>query len=129
MKNKEIIQLANGIQHCGSLKGVKLSYAIIKNSKTLQREMESINTAIENLKKQHAEKDKKGDPIIKTEKDEKGNPIQLYDIKDMASFNKDYKELMNLEVEISFHKVKREDLPEDINALQMETIIEFLEEE
>lgn len=128
MKNKEIIQLANGIQHCGSLKGVKLSYAIIKNSKTIQKAAEPINAAIENLKKEHAEKGKDGSPILKTEKDENGKEVQFYDIRNMDAFKKDYDELMDVETEISFHKVKKEELPEDITTFQMQTVIEFLED-
>lgn len=119
MKNKEILELSRGLAICGELKGIKIAYAIAKNSKIISREMEALAEAIKKLQEDHAKKDEKGKPIIKNDK---------YLMVDEDKFNEEYKELMDIENEIKLHTVKKEDLPKDVSAKELMVIMEFLTE-
>ena len=123
MKNKEIIALNNGLSNCGNLKGIKFSFAISKNIKALSAIIEPLSETIKKLQDEHAKKDKDGEKITikKGEIDE----IQMVDLK---KFEAEYKELMEVENEVSLHKIKSENLPEDIIVAQLNGIMEIIEE-
>ena len=119
MTNKEIIVLNQGLANCGNLKGIKLAFAVSKNLKTLSAIIEPLSETIKKLQEDHAKKDKDGE-IIVVEKE-----IQMVDLK---KFNLEYDELMKIENEVSFHKIKTENLPEDITVAQLNGILEIVEE-
>jgi hypothetical protein len=123
MKNKEIIALNNGLSNCGNLKCIKFAFAVSKNIKSLSAIIEPLSETIKKLQDEHAKKDKDGEKITikKGEIDE----IQMVDLK---KFEAEYKELMEVENEITLHKVKIENLPEDITVAQLNGIMEIIEE-
>lgn len=120
MKNREILQMYNGLQLCGELKGIKFSFAVAKNNKILGRAVEPLVEEIKKLQEEYATKDAEGAPITKD---------NVYQIPDMVKFNAAYKELMDIDTEVVLHKIKQADLPQDISASQLSTILEFVIEE
>jgi hypothetical protein len=120
MKNREILQMSNGIRSCLELKGVKLAYAIAKNIKTLEKILEPFNETLKKLQEEHCERDEEGKPIITNGQ---------YTMKDMEKFNSEYDELMNIDVDITLHKIKQSDLPADISALQATIILDMIDED
>ena len=118
MTNREILQLSNGLQLCGELKGVKLAFALAKNAKILARELETLAETIKKIQEEHAKK-KDGKPIIKD---------NVYEMEDLEKFNLAYKELMEIEVEVNIHKIKESDLPEDITVGQLSGIYPLIDD-
>jgi hypothetical protein len=114
-----MLQLYQGLQLCGELKGVKISFALAKNNRKLASEMETLNTELRKLQEENSVKDADGNPIVKDGK---------YEMVDMEKFNEEYKKLMDIDVEISLHKIKASDVPVDISASQMSIILDLIEE-
>jgi len=75
MKNKDIAKLISGINNVGSLKGVKFAYAMAKNRKKLDSELETLKEA-NKLSDEFIKQDEKRVELAKkfADKDEKGNP-------------------------------------------------------
>lgn len=119
MKNKEIISLNNGLTNCGNLKGVKFAFAVSKNIKALSAIIEPLSETIKKLQDENAKKDKKKEKVVID------GQIQMVDLK---KFEAEYKELMEVENEVSLHKVKEENIPEDITVAQLNSIMEIVEE-
>jgi hypothetical protein len=152
MKNNDILNLYDGLSKI-NLKGVKFSYGVAKNIALLKTEVESLSKAQESSKefveydnarielaKKHAKKDDKGEPVV-----EKNS----YVIENQEAFDKefetlkkthkkalderenqikDFNDLLEKETDIQFHKIKLEDVPEDISTEQMTTIYDLIEE-
>jgi len=116
--NKEVLELNAGFQSCGNLKGIKFSYAIAKNLRGIKKEIETIQEATTKLQEEYARKDKKGEKIIIE------NNIEM---KDKQKFNKAYEELMEIENEVTLHKIKQSDLPSDISVQQTTLIFDIIE--
>jgi len=110
MKNSEIIDLLTGLKTCEDLRGIKFSYAVVKNINLLSREAEPISKMIEKLQIEHAKKDKDGYPVII-----EGN----YDMVNYNKFNEEFNEFMDLETEIVLHKVAENEIPENISVKQL----------
>lgn len=119
MKNKELFNLHNGLQMCGDLKGIKFTFAIAKNLRNISKEVEPLLETLKNLQEEHSEKDEKGNPIII------GN---TYKIVDQKKFNEEHAKLMDIEVKVDLHKIKRGDLPADISAGQLSMIFSIISE-
>jgi len=119
MKNKDILQLNEGLANCGNLTGIKFAFAVAKNRKILLSVIEPLFEMIKKLQNDNAKKDEQGKII------EINGQIQMVDLE---KFNKEYKELMEVENKISLHKIKIEDLPENISAAQLTSIMEIVEE-
>ena len=119
MTNKELLELHRGINQCGNLTGIEFSYAIAKNAKKIQSEVETIDSEIKKIQLENCKKDKKGEPIIENDK---------YVMKDMGKFDKEYKKLLDIEINIEIHKIKKEMLPQNISAIQMSGILSLIEE-
>ena len=150
---QDILSLFNAIDQLGHLKGVKFTYGIARNINILKPEVESLQEAakqsedftayeksrLEILEK-YAEKDKDGKSVIKNNE---------YVISDRKSFDKAFKKLRSenkktlddrqvqlKEVEkllkeestIKFHKIKVDDVPEDITTAQMNSIFALIDE-
>ena len=119
MKNLELLNLSQTIQSCFNFKGIKFAYAIAKNAKLIQREVEPLVDTIKSLQEQYAEKDADGKAVIVDNQ---------YKMADLEKFSTEYQILMNIDVDITLHKVKQEDLPADISAAQILPIMEMIED-
>ncbi len=139
MKNIDLFKLQQGLGKVKGLKGVTFAYAIAKNSKAvndeielLKKPLEKYNNELMKLVMANAIKDKDGKI-----KQEKGR----VPIKDVGKYNRevqelngkykkdleDYEKLMNKESKVPLHKIKQADLPEDITASQIEGIMDLVE--
>jgi len=119
MTNGKILELAQGLPLCADLKGIKVAFAIAKNSRLISKEIEGLTEVIKKLQEEHSEKDDKGESIIKDNN---------YQMIDKEKFNSDYKALMDIENGIILHKIKEEDLPADISARQLAILFDFIQE-
>ena len=153
MKRKEVINLYRNLNSLGALKGVKFSYGVSKNMNLLKSEVESIEKAITaseefivydkarvQLAKEFAEKNEKGEPIVKGQeyviRDEKKFEKELKKLqeehKEVLEARKqqidDYAKLLEEEIEVKVHKIKLEDVPADISTQQMNGIVSIIEE-
>ena len=116
MKNGQLSGLMQGINSCGNLSGFKFAYAMAKNKKAIESEIQTFDellkadeklTEYENrrvkLCEKYAKKDENGKVIMIDVKDEKGNKVrEQYDIEDEDKFIKEtdklgveYKEVLD----------------------------------
>lgn len=152
----EVLNLKQGLESVSTLKGVKFAYAVSKNFKKITPEIEAFDDARKADKDFEAyEKERMALCVKHSEKDKEGNPVmiklpngQQYDIKDMVAFEKesknlkdkhnkavdqrekqmaDVEKLLQSEVSIDFHKVKFEDIPNDITAVQLQSIDQMID--
>jgi len=153
MTNLELIQLFKGLNSCGNLKGVKFSYAVIKNINKIKPEVEAIEKTLQfseefgkfdkeriELAKKYAKKDDKGEAEIKndtyvmedtTKFDEEFLALKETYKKEIEEREKQIEEYQNLlkeEAKIELHKVNLENVPEDIETKQMNSIYAIIEE-
>lgn len=94
---------------------IKLSYAISKNITKIDRELEVYNKERQKLIEKYGEKDKEGK--LKTKED---GTINILDI---DSFNKDLKEILEIETEIDIHTIDLENINTDIKITPGELMI------
>lgn len=87
----------------------KLSFAVSRNLGKLQREVERIEKERKRLCELYADKDKKGEPVM-VKSVINGNITQQYKIsgENKELFEEEYNELLDAEVDIEIHTVKRE---------------------
>jgi len=150
---KEVLRLAQGLKSVSNYPGAKFSYAISKNSRKLEVEIECLKEAqkpSEGFSKYETERIELCKEMAK--KDESGNPLTTnnsFDIDDIPTFDKKMKELnkkfktdleerekqikeveslLSGEVSIELHKVSVDDLPENITATQLSSIDEMIVE-
>ena len=157
MKNRQLSILHKGLTDSGKLQGVKFAYAVAKNKKLIEEEVEALNEGLNpsekfkeydekrvELAKEHAEKDEDGNAVMVGEEN-----IKSFDIKDIAKFTKDlekiqeeykteleardkqlkdYEKLMDEDTKLELQKVKLENVPEEITGEQLELISEIIEE-
>lgn len=83
---------------------IKVSYALAKNISKLEKELEIYNKEREKLIEKYSIKDKNNQTVI-----DGNNQIQIKD-ECLEDWNKDIKELQDIEVEIDIHKFKLEEL-------------------
>lgn len=157
MKNLQIYGFVTNYSKLANLSGVKLTYAITKNFKKASAEVENFEAgrkpseafqeydkARMELAQKHAKKDENGEVSMK-------NGGREYDIESLTAFQKElealreehkaaydeqmvkeeeFKKLMLEETSVEFHKVKTDNLPEEITTEQMEVLnlIEMIEE-
>lgn len=94
---------------------IKLSYALSKNITKIDRELEVYNKERQKLIEKYGEKDKEGK--LKTKED---GTINILDI---DSFNKDLKEILEIETEIDIHTIDLENINTDIKITPGELMI------
>jgi len=87
---------------------VKTAYWLARFLDKVNSENASMEKARINLVKKHAKKDDKGNPMFVKDKD--GKDTNQYDIPDMDTFQNEFIELTNEEVEIDFKPIKLEQL-------------------
>jgi len=145
----ELIELSQGLTAVDPLRGVKFTYAVAKNNIAIRKEIQSCKAALKETKQhkeynkkrieiceKHADKNENGKPIFKgdTYSGVVGNKDFEKEIDDLKSKYsnaiserkkaiEDYNELLEQEVDVNIHKLKREDLPVDITAGQLTGIM------
>lgn len=152
MTNGELYGLAIGCTQVGNLKGIKFAYAVAKTKnliKPLVEALEEVKKPAENFQKfeseriklcrEHAEKDEKGQPKImggvyvglgeefNTEL-EKLKEEHKQAIEEREQQMQDYAKLLEEEVDVELHKVKLDEVPEDITGKQLEMLMPMIEE-
>ena len=145
MKYKDIVELNKSLKAVEQLKGVKFAYAVAKNTKIIEPEIDSLKEAAKSSEKftsyqqdfkelqmEHAEKNEKGDLVIKDEKAftkalEKLQEEHREAIDGRKKQSDEIEKLLEEEVELKLLKVKKEELPEDITAEQLKGIMEIVE--
>ena len=83
---------------------IKVSYALAKNISKIEKELEIYNKEREKLIEKYSVKDADDKTVI-----DENNQIKIQD-KYLENWNKDIKELQEIEVEIDIHKFKLEEL-------------------
>lgn len=83
---------------------VKVSYALAKNISKLEKELQIYNQERDKLIEKYSVKDDDNKPVI-----DENNQFKIQD-KYLEDWNKDIKELQEIEVEIDIHKFKLEEL-------------------
>lgn len=94
---------------------IKLSYAISKNITKIDRELTAYNKEREKLINKYGEKDEEGN--LKTKED---GTINILDIE---SFNRDLKEILEIETEVDIHVIDLEKVNVDINITPGEIML------
>lgn len=94
---------------------IKLSYAFSKNIIKIDRELVAYNKEREQLIEKYGEKDEEGN--LKTKED---GTINILDI---DSFNKDLKEILEIETEVDIHLIDLEKVNVDINITPGELML------
>ena len=94
---------------------IRLSYAISKNITKIDRELVAYNKEREKLIEKYGEKDEEGK--LKTKED---GTINILDIE---SFNKDLKEILDIETEVDIHVIDLEKVNVDINITPGEIML------
>lgn len=94
---------------------IKLSYAISKNITKINRELVVYNKERQKLIEKYGEKDEESK--LKTKED---GTINILDIN---SFNKDLKEILEIETEVDIHLIDLEKVDVDINITPGEIML------
>lgn len=155
MKKKELLEFNQGLHSVANLKGVKFSYAVARNMKTAEKEIEAINKSLEPYEGYKEFEDKRLELCKEFAKKEMGNPVikndkyiidedrkELFD-ENVEGLKKIYKESIDErkkqvdefnkmldedEVNIFIHKVDFEELPKDLTPNQMLLIMPMIAE-
>ena len=154
MKKSELFDVLQGLKSVKNLKGVKFAYAVAKNKKKVESEIEDLKEAVKPSDK-YLEYDKKRMETCEKycSKDDKGKAVikgNVYDglagnrkfEKEMERLRKDYKKelesrkkqieeynkMLTEEIEMDFHKLTLKEVPEDISSEQLEKILPIIEE-
>ncbi len=154
MKRQDLYTLLNGFELVKDLKGVKFAYARAKNKKLVLAELELLKNVMKDsdefieydkkrieLCEEYCTKDDKGKPVIKnrkydgltkneefTKKLNELNEKYKEVIDEKKKRAEEYKKLLDEEIDFEFHKIKLQDVPEDITGAQLEAIDLILEE-
>ena len=94
---------------------IKLSYAFSKNITKIDRELTVYNKERQKLIEKYGEKDEEGK--LKTKED---GTINILDI---DSFNKDLKEILEIETEVDIHLIELDKVNVDVNITPGELMI------
>lgn len=94
---------------------VRTGLKLRKLYRTIQKDLEATQDTLKALSEKHAKRDEKGNvihPVIK--QGENGEPDQrdegALELADREAFEKEFKELMSVPIEVPFEKIKEEDL-------------------
>lgn len=149
---ERVLEITGSKQSLATLKGVKFAYAVAKNMKGLEAEVEALKEASYKSEKMEAY-NKEYTEILEAEakRDEAGNIIAVGNgqvaIKSQSDFKKKIKsldekyaeelaakkaadekftELLKEEFEFDFYQVEESELPADISVEQMSVIFEMV---
>lgn len=102
LKNRDIVSFINGYAALKEKKlPIKIGYAINRNIIALTEVAEAYNMAREKIIKEYAEKDSKGELVIRDD---------CYVFKDKQAFNKDLEELLDIDTEVKLHTISEKDI-------------------
>lgn len=103
IKNETLVNSVGVLSKLNNMKlNIKVSYAVAKNINKIEKELEIYNEEKAKLIDKYGEKDEEGNLKV----DEAGN----IEIIDKENWNKDFKELLEIENEIDMHKINEEAL-------------------
>lgn len=140
MKNSEILSLHKALSYVRNLEGVKFSYAVTINKRRLKDIVDSLMKSIEPY---DAEREKineryclreNGRPVIRNGiymfpsiqvQDTCEHEIQVLKDKYKTELE-EYLKLLEEDSEVSIHKIKMENLPENIKQWQLEALIPMI---
>ena len=148
VKRVELFGLLQALGTLGNLSGVKFAYALIKNKKKIQAELDTLKETVKpsnklqeyenkrvELCKQYCEKDKEGKPVIKNNsysgldvnvkfdaEIKKLKEEYKTELDNREKQVKEYNKLLQEKVEIELHKIAVDDLPKDITSKQLESL-------
>lgn len=122
LSNQKIIDIINGIGNILNMSlPVKASYAISKNMVKLEKEAEIYNKEREKLLSKYGAKNEDGTLKV----NETGN----VDIENVEDWNKDIKELLEIEVDIDIHKFSIDEIINCNMTAREVALIDFMIEE
>ncbi len=150
---QQVQDLVEGITQCGELRGAKFAYGLNKNLGRLESELRALMKAQQappecadllkaehKLAQQHAERDAKGRPVyINKAMIKLADPDaftaarrQLHEEHPEAAaalekHRAEIDELLQREITIDIHKIKPDDLPDNISAEQLAGIMDLIE--
>lgn len=100
--NFEMLNALNTLAQLAGIKlQVKISYAVKKNIEILSRELKTYEDERSELINKYGDKDIEGKLKIKN---------NMYQLKDVESFNRDIKELQEIENEVNIYNISLDDL-------------------
>lgn len=126
------------------IRSVKFAYAISKNKKLIESEISSLHDSISEFEKERMEllkekgkKDAKGNLLLKQFPNGIQEPIfenpdevkKLVSELEIKHKYADYEKLLEEEISFDFYKIKFEDLPNELNAYQIDIIMPLISEE
>lgn len=122
LSNEKVINVVNGIGNILNMSlPVKASYAISKNMVKIEKEAEIYNKEREKLLSKYGKKNEDGALAV--------NEAGSVDIENVEGWNKDIKELLEIEVNIDIHKFSIHEI-ENCNMTAREiALIDFMIEE
>ncbi|MDU2672650.1 MAG: DUF1617 family protein [Clostridium sp.] len=126
LTNREMVTFLNSV---GIIKEmvlpVKASYAVSKNIKKIEKEIEAYNEERAKLLDKYGEKDEDGNLVVSEEQNIKIVP------ENVEKWNKDLSELLDIEVEVDIHKLKFSVLEESGTVMSISGIqsIDFMLED
>ena len=94
---------------------IKLSYTFSKNITNIDRELVAYNKERQKLIEKYGEKDKEGN--LKTKEDGTINILNI------DNFNKELKEILEIETEVDIHLIDLESTNVDINITPLELML------
>jgi len=127
MKNIEVLNISRMIQSkeyvevSESIKSTKFQYALRRSTQTIMNEAREIQAAIEDMKSDE----------LKDEIKKAAGKIDTKLQKKIEAFakSKEFTDLLDIESNITLHKVKESDLPADLDGKQMGAAIWLIEME
>lgn len=156
LTNKDLFKLMEGINKVSDLRGVKFVYCLAKNAPVLEAELEALqkadvftadykiyNDARIKICEKFAKKDEADEPVLKDNKFQFESENRKAFNKTMEKLQEEHKKTIDLRIiqekeytelmdkpasELDFHKMGRDDLPEDITVAQGKMISAFLED-
>lgn len=116
IKNKKLLNSIDVLSKLTNMElPIKLSYAFSKNITNIDRELVAYNKERQKLIKKYGEKDKEGN--LKTKEDGTINILNI------DNFNKELKEILEIETEVDIHLIDLESTNVDINITPLELML------
>ena len=154
MKRSEVIALYRALNNLGRLSGVKFAYAVNRNIKQLQTEIDAVQKAIEptsefsafekervKVAEEYAEKDGKGKPKVENGQYVFGDKLDEYQkrydklieehkpaVDAREKQIEDVNKLLDEEVEVNLYKIPLASVPEGITTAEMNKIMPIIDE-
>lgn len=107
--NKVAVESVGSLNEITELKlPVKIAFKLAKISREINDVLETYNEVLTKLQQEYVKKDESGDPV--TLDDPNNSNIKRLVFTDRKAFNEAYSELLEIENEVSFEKLKIDDL-------------------